>query len=397
MSLTLLAQATLSSKYWWYAFLTATYIINKIPYLVLNHRSLFHKLHHKAFLIISIPHTPPPSHTTPTPISPSLLNNYPHLSTTSSFTSLLSTPTPPSQIPSPMLKALITVAVYYIEILLKKDNNSSTMSNMLEISFEVALAAYVEDKYDSWGVFLQLGAVAFEATRLSGYMRGLGHVLDYHHWQSIVRKMIQQRKYEDRAQDKLNVPKTKKTFWLEDVIEGGSRVLVLVESPPVPQQRARNKRDALPFGPNDRNAALSAFCPNFSLLNDGLSGKCRRLSHVPMHAARFDEGERIYNGRGSFRHSLISSELLGFRVLFQISQGFCVSKPNKKLNPKAKNIDNKSCRFRGKIAPSSPFAPIVHHTYGGVYDSELSAQEFVFGDDVQNDLNEAIICRGLKF
>ncbi|GFP81068.1 probable sugar phosphate/phosphate translocator at2g25520 [Phtheirospermum japonicum] len=101
-----------------------------------------------------------------------------------------------------ILKALITVAVYYIGILLKKDNNSSTMSNMLEISFEVALAAYGEAKYDLWGVFLQLGAVAFEATRLSGYMRGLGHVLDYHHWQSNVRKMIQQRKYEDRAQDK---------------------------------------------------------------------------------------------------------------------------------------------------------------------------------------------------
>ncbi|GFQ04056.1 hypothetical protein PHJA_002549500 [Phtheirospermum japonicum] len=73
--------------------------------------------------------------------------------------------------------------------------------------------------------------------------------------------------------------------------------------------------------------------------------------------------------------------------------GVCVSKPNKKLKSKAKNIYSKSCIFRGKIAPSSPFEPIVHHTYGGVYDNELSAQEFVFGDDVQNDLNEAIICR----
>ncbi|GER32582.1 nucleotide-sugar transporter family protein [Striga asiatica] len=66
-----------------------------------------------------------------------------------------------------MLKALMPVAVYSIGILFKKDSyKGSTMSNMLAISFGVAIAAYGEAKYDSWGVFLQLGAVVFEATRL---------------------------------------------------------------------------------------------------------------------------------------------------------------------------------------------------------------------------------------
>ncbi|KAG8375783.1 hypothetical protein BUALT_Bualt10G0136200 [Buddleja alternifolia] len=66
-----------------------------------------------------------------------------------------------------MLKALMPVAVYSIGILLKKDAyKSNTMSNMLAISVGVAIAAYGEAKYDSWGVFLQLGAVVFEATRL---------------------------------------------------------------------------------------------------------------------------------------------------------------------------------------------------------------------------------------
>ncbi|KAK4419902.1 putative sugar phosphate/phosphate translocator [Sesamum alatum] len=66
-----------------------------------------------------------------------------------------------------MLKALMPVAVYTIGILLKKDSyKNSTMSNMLAISVGVAIAAYGEAKYDSWGVFLQLGAVVFEATRL---------------------------------------------------------------------------------------------------------------------------------------------------------------------------------------------------------------------------------------
>lgn len=66
-----------------------------------------------------------------------------------------------------MLKALMPVAVYSIGILFKKDAyKSTTMGNMIAISIGVAIAAYGEAKYDSWGVVLQLGAVAFEATRL---------------------------------------------------------------------------------------------------------------------------------------------------------------------------------------------------------------------------------------
>ncbi|TMW94209.1 hypothetical protein EJD97_010578 [Solanum chilense] len=66
-----------------------------------------------------------------------------------------------------MLKALMPVAVYTIGILFKKDTfNNSTMGNMMAISVGVAIAAYGEAKYDSWGVFLQLLAVLFEATRL---------------------------------------------------------------------------------------------------------------------------------------------------------------------------------------------------------------------------------------
>ncbi|KAG6649583.1 hypothetical protein CIPAW_07G221900 [Carya illinoinensis] len=66
-----------------------------------------------------------------------------------------------------MLKALMPVAVYSIGILLKKESfKSDTMANMLSISLGVAIAAYGEAKFDSWGVILQLGAVAFEATRL---------------------------------------------------------------------------------------------------------------------------------------------------------------------------------------------------------------------------------------
>ena len=66
-----------------------------------------------------------------------------------------------------MLKALMPVAVYSIGVLLKKEAfKSRTMTNMLSISFGVAIAAYGEAKFDVWGVVLQLGAVAFEATRL---------------------------------------------------------------------------------------------------------------------------------------------------------------------------------------------------------------------------------------
>ncbi|CAN4081544.1 unnamed protein product [Withania somnifera] len=66
-----------------------------------------------------------------------------------------------------MLKALMPVAVYTIGILFKKDTfKNSTMGNMMAISVGVAIAAYGEAKYDSWGVLLQLLAVLFEATRL---------------------------------------------------------------------------------------------------------------------------------------------------------------------------------------------------------------------------------------
>ncbi|KAL3839836.1 hypothetical protein ACJIZ3_024427 [Penstemon smallii] len=66
-----------------------------------------------------------------------------------------------------MLKALMPVAVYSIGILFKKEGfNSETMANMISISIGVGIAAYGEAKFDSWGVILQLAAVAFEATRL---------------------------------------------------------------------------------------------------------------------------------------------------------------------------------------------------------------------------------------
>uniref|UniRef100_A0A7C8Z7R2 Sugar phosphate transporter domain-containing protein n=1 Tax=Opuntia streptacantha TaxID=393608 RepID=A0A7C8Z7R2_OPUST len=66
-----------------------------------------------------------------------------------------------------MLKALMPVAVYSIGVLFKKENfKGETMCNMVSISIGVAIAAYGEAKFDAWGVTLQLGAVAFEATRL---------------------------------------------------------------------------------------------------------------------------------------------------------------------------------------------------------------------------------------
>ncbi|MBA0737699.1 hypothetical protein Gogos_011151 [Gossypium gossypioides] len=66
-----------------------------------------------------------------------------------------------------MLKALMPVAVYSIGVLLKKEPfKPNTMLNMLSISLGVAIAAYGEARFDTWGVILQLGAVAFEATRL---------------------------------------------------------------------------------------------------------------------------------------------------------------------------------------------------------------------------------------
>ncbi|CAL9084551.1 unnamed protein product [Musa textilis] len=66
-----------------------------------------------------------------------------------------------------MLKALMPVAVYSIGVLFNKETfRTSSMLNMLSISFGVAIAAYGEARFVSAGVALQLAAVAFEATRL---------------------------------------------------------------------------------------------------------------------------------------------------------------------------------------------------------------------------------------
>ncbi|KAF8042746.1 hypothetical protein BT93_A1161 [Corymbia citriodora subsp. variegata] len=66
-----------------------------------------------------------------------------------------------------MLKALMPVAVYSIGISFRKETfRSNTMANMVSITLGVAIAAYGEAKFNGFGVFLQLGAVAFEATRL---------------------------------------------------------------------------------------------------------------------------------------------------------------------------------------------------------------------------------------
>ncbi|KAL8125718.1 putative sugar phosphate/phosphate translocator At4g32390 [Apium graveolens] len=66
-----------------------------------------------------------------------------------------------------MLKALMPVAVYSIGVMMKKETfKSNTMFNMVSISFGVAIAAYGEAKFDTFGVLLQLGAVVVEATRL---------------------------------------------------------------------------------------------------------------------------------------------------------------------------------------------------------------------------------------
>ncbi|XP_011075550.1 uncharacterized protein LOC105160004 [Sesamum indicum] len=64
--------------------------------------------------------------------------------------------------------------------------------------------------------------------------------------------------------------------------------------------------------------------------------------------------------------------------------GGCVSRPNKKLKSKAKYL-YKSCKFRRKIAPSSPFAPLDHHTDEEFHVSdEFSVQEFALVD-IQNN------------
>uniref|UniRef100_A0A803KUB0 Sugar phosphate transporter domain-containing protein n=1 Tax=Chenopodium quinoa TaxID=63459 RepID=A0A803KUB0_CHEQI len=81
-----------------------------------------------------------------------------------------------------MLKALMPVAVYSIGVMFKKESfRGETMANMMSISFGVAIAAYGEAKFDAWGVTLQLGAIAFEATRLTSAltMNVVGVVKDW--------------------------------------------------------------------------------------------------------------------------------------------------------------------------------------------------------------------------
>ncbi|XP_010255940.2 PREDICTED: probable sugar phosphate/phosphate translocator At4g32390 [Nelumbo nucifera] len=66
-----------------------------------------------------------------------------------------------------MLKALLPVAVYSISISLNKEAFSShVMANMIVVSVGVAIAAYGEAHFSTWGVYLQLSAIALEATRL---------------------------------------------------------------------------------------------------------------------------------------------------------------------------------------------------------------------------------------
>lgn len=66
-----------------------------------------------------------------------------------------------------MLKALMPVAVYSIGVGVGKEVfKASTMANMLLISAGVAIAAYGEANFNVIGISLQLGAIAFEATRL---------------------------------------------------------------------------------------------------------------------------------------------------------------------------------------------------------------------------------------
>lgn len=56
--------------------------------------------------------------------------------------------------------------------------------------------------------------------------------------------------------------------------------------------------------------------------------------------------------------------------------GSCVSKPNKKLKSKAKNI-YRSCKIRRKVPRSSVIAPLDHRQDGEACLDEFSFQEFV--------------------
>ena len=66
-----------------------------------------------------------------------------------------------------MLKALMPAAVYSIGVGVKKEVfKLNTAMNMACITIGVAIAAYGEANFVWTGIFLQLGAVAVEATRL---------------------------------------------------------------------------------------------------------------------------------------------------------------------------------------------------------------------------------------
>ncbi|RVX19499.1 putative sugar phosphate/phosphate translocator [Vitis vinifera] len=59
-----------------------------------------------------------------------------------------------------MLKALMPVAVYTIGVVFKKEAfKSDTMCNMLSISLGVAVAAYGEARFDSWGKGISLNPI----------------------------------------------------------------------------------------------------------------------------------------------------------------------------------------------------------------------------------------------
>ena len=51
MGLTLLAKASMDLKYWWQAFSTATYLLNRLPTPVLNHKSPYEQIFHQPLVI----------------------------------------------------------------------------------------------------------------------------------------------------------------------------------------------------------------------------------------------------------------------------------------------------------------------------------------------------------
>ncbi|KAK4403062.1 hypothetical protein Sango_1046900 [Sesamum angolense] len=125
-----------------------------------------------------------------------------------------------------------------------------------------------------------------------------------------------------------------------------------------------------------------------------LDGAVRRLPRVKISghqcADEFDATvirpsgqEALFNKCQAF--VLQSLPLILSELLCRVDRSICsVSRPNKKLKSKAKYL-YKSCKFRRKIAPSSPFAPLDHHT-GEEFkvSDEFSVQEFALVD-IQNN------------